>query len=130
MELYIVLAVAVVVAAILIYKRKGEKEVPQGLQVFDENGNVVVDITDRLTKVLGTASIRPTTTAGTITNALINSNTTLWYVIANVEYSASTTSINADLELPVLTQTNGGVHWEYVNNSNYKAGIDIIYGVY
>ncbi len=64
MELYIVLAVAVVVAAILIYRRKrGAEEVPQGLQVFDENGNVVVDITDRLTKVLGTASIRPSSLA-------------------------------------------------------------------
>lgn len=29
------------------------KEMPQGLQCFDEHGNIVVDVTDRLTKILG-----------------------------------------------------------------------------
>ena len=132
MTLYVIIAVAIVVAAIVVYKRrkKGAEEVPQGLQVFDENGNVVVDITDRLTKVLGTASIRPTTTAGTITNALIVDSNKMWYAITSVNFNQSWTVMDADIEMPVLTQINGGISWEYVKNSRYKAGIDIIYGVY
>lgn len=132
MTLYVIIAVAIVVAAIVVYKRrkKGEEEVPQGLQVFDENGNVVVDITDRLTKVLGTASIRPTTTAGTITDSLITENVTLWYAVTNITYDEGVTAMNASIKLPVITQINGGFSWEYVGNPRLKAGIDIIYGVY
>lgn len=52
--------------------KDGKKEwgtlnyMPQGLQVFDENGNIVVDITDRLMKVLGVVELKET--SGEITD--------------------------------------------------------------
>ena len=42
------------------------KNMPQGLQVFDEKGNIVVDITDRLMKVLGVVELKET--SGEITD--------------------------------------------------------------
>ena len=42
------------------------KYMPQGLQVFDEKGNIVVDITDRLMKVLGVVELKET--SGEITD--------------------------------------------------------------
>lgn len=36
------------------------KYMPQGLQVFDENGNCVLDVTDRLMKILGVVELKET----------------------------------------------------------------------
>ena len=49
---------------------------PQGLQVFDENGVCVLDVTDRLVKYLGVVQINGTN--GSITNDEL-SDGDLWY---------------------------------------------------
>lgn len=57
-EIYIIIAIVVVAVYALILskrKKKSKKEganVPQGLQVFDEKGNITLDLTDRLTRLL------------------------------------------------------------------------------
>ena len=127
--------VAVVIIAIILFikkRKKGAEEVPQGLQVFDNQGNVVVDVTDRLTKVLGTATIPANTTSGTISNPLIVSDVSIWYVITKITFDERWTRMDAVMGLPVFTQVDGGIHWEYVPEQGYyyKAGVEIIYGVY
>lgn len=60
MVIYISVAILVSIIAFLIHKKKRKKEVlavPQGLQVFDERGNLTVDFTSRLTRILGTKSL-------------------------------------------------------------------------
>lgn len=134
MELYIVLAVILVVAAILIYKRKGEKEVPQGLQVFDENGNVVVDITERITKYLGSFTVPTDADSGTITNSEIGDGD-LWYAMVIDSSTPSSVPTGGDViySYPVITKGDGVLYWNYPHSqtSYYKRyGVTIHYGVY
>ena len=135
MELYIVLAVAVVVAVILIYKRKkGAEEVPQGLQVFDEDGNVVVDITERITKYLGSFTVPTDADSGTVANSEIGDGD-LWYamVIDSSTPSSVPTGGNVIYSYPVITKGDGVLYWNYPHSqtSYYKRyGVTIHYGVY
>lgn len=135
MELYIVLAVIVVVAAILIYKRKGEKEVPQGLQVFDENGNCIVDTTERISKYLGSFTIDGNSDSGTVVNAEIGEGD-LWYAfvingIIGSQYVG--TGDMAIMSYPIITKGNGQLTWEYphsVSGMYRRFGVTVYYGVY
>lgn len=53
MTTYIIIGLLVIAVAIAVYvKRKSVKKVPQGLQVFDQNGSISLDVTDRLTQVV------------------------------------------------------------------------------
>ncbi|MFR1014675.1 hypothetical protein [Veillonella sp.] len=47
-----ILLLLLAIGVLWLTKRR-KKEVPQGLQVFDENGNAVIDLTTNLTCVLG-----------------------------------------------------------------------------
>ena len=73
-EIYI-LAAVVIGCAIYFYKKykdKKEKEMPQGLQIFDGNGNIILDFTSKTMKVYGTVSTG--TEAGTFTDYRIDPN--------------------------------------------------------
>lgn len=51
---------------------------PQGLQCFNSSGTMILDVTDRLTKMLG--SFTTGTVAGSLTDANI-ANGVFWYVM-------------------------------------------------
>lgn len=55
-----------------------EDNVPQGLQVFDKNGNITIDVTDRLTQVVGIYTIPRTSREGSITVPNIGNNK-VWF---------------------------------------------------
>lgn len=59
--------------------RRGES-VPAGLQTFDKNGNVMVDITDRLTKIVGIKRFDVIEPSGSITIPTTN-NEYIWYFL-------------------------------------------------
>ena len=42
-----VAVIAIIATAIIYKRRKKEKEMPQGIQVFDENGQIIADMTSR-----------------------------------------------------------------------------------
>ena len=48
----ITILILMLVIGLLVYSKR-RKKVPQGLKVFDENGNTVIDLTTNLTCVLG-----------------------------------------------------------------------------
>ena len=90
MELYIVIAVAVVVVAIFLYRKKAVKKVPQGLQVFDANGDIVFDVNDYAFEVYGIV----TTTAkvaGSVSDSRIKKSTCVFMMLSakhpNFNYS-------------------------------------------
>ena len=68
-------AVIAIIAAAIIYKRrKKEKEMPQGMQIYDENGEIVFDINDYAFELYGIV----TTTAkvaGRVTDSRIKKDT-------------------------------------------------------
>ena len=135
MELYIVLAVIVVVAAILILRRKkGAEEVPQGLQVFDENGNVVVDTSERITKYLGSFTVPTDADSGTVANSEIGDGD-LWYAMVIDSSTPGSVPTGGDViySYPVITKGDGVLYWNYPHSqtSYYKRyGVTIHYGVY
>ena len=130
MELYIVLAVAVVVAAILILrKKKGAEEVPQGLQVFDENGNTIVDTSERLTKYLGTFTVPTDAVSGEIINPEIGDGE-LWYTIKIEGLSGYHPYQDGVVtSYPRITKGDGKILWSYPSSAA-RFGAVVHYGVY
>lgn len=121
MELYIVLAVAVVVAVILIYRRKkGAEEVPQGIQIFDESGNLTFDMSTNTTRILGYGETHGTD--GSIVDSAITERT--WVIVTGT--AANNTMI------PLFTAVNGELSWHNFSPYLYSANgnVSFMYGVY
>lgn len=59
---------------------KKEEKVPQGIQVFDENGKTVVDITDRLTQIVGVKTLTKIEESGSI-DVHVTSGAKVWFNI-------------------------------------------------
>lgn len=59
---------------------KKEEKVPQGIQVFDENGKTVVDITDRLTQIVGVKTLTKIEESGSIDVSVID-GAKVWFNI-------------------------------------------------
>ena len=92
------------------------KEMPQGLQVFDENGKIKVDMTKRLTKVLGAMTISGT---GELTFEQYP-NQHPWMVVLVHPFGVNN-------EHPVLGITDCRIYWK---NTPAPYGGMILYGVY
>jgi hypothetical protein len=100
----------------------------QGLQIFDAGGNVVLDVTDRLTRVLG--EFETGTSDGFITDTNLDYGTP-WFIAKlngsvtvkegyNSYYSSS---------VPILISFNSqSLSWSFSGGS--VANHHIVYGVY
>lgn len=114
-------AVIAIIAAVLFYKRrkKKEKEMPQGIQVFNENGQLIFDLANNTTYVLGTGSTG--TANGSISNAKITART--WVLI---------TSCPADGVIPYFTVKQGEISWQYLSAtaSPSPKNVTFMYGSY
>lgn len=132
MEMYMIIAVIIVVAAINIYKRrkKGAEKVPQGMQVYDENGNVVFDINDYAFDLYGIV----TTTAkvaGSVTDSRINKDTCLFMIISakhpNFDYAHMTAEQYYNeqqfSQLPNFTIANGRISWDATYRSSSSINV-------
>ena len=141
MVMYVAIAVILVVAAILIYKhrKKGADTVPQGIQIFDDNGNIVFDINDCAFEVYGVV----TTTAkvaGKVTDTRIKKNTCVFILVSakhpNFDYENMTATkyYNEQFfsKLPNFSIADGEISWDgtyrgdNVNVSGYN--VTFIYG--
>lgn len=95
----------------------------QGMQVFDANGNRIVDITDRLQKILGVVSI--STQSGSIKNELLK-NGDPWYFFLDADNSGFGMSDNP-VSVPSVTINGDTLSWDF------KQGVvncKLMYGVY
>ena len=58
MAWYIIIGLLVIAVAIAVHvKRKSVKKVPQGIQVFNSLGQTTVDLSSRLTRIIGVLDI-------------------------------------------------------------------------
>lgn len=130
MEIYVIIAVIIVVAAIHIYKRKRSADMPQGLQVYDDNGNIVFDINDYAFDLYGIV----TTTAkvaGSVTDSRINVNTCLFMIISakhpNFDYAHMTADQYYNEQhfskLPNFTIANGKISWDATYRSSSSVNV-------
>lgn len=96
----------------------------QGLQIFNENGICTLDVTDRLTRVLGEFE------TGTSNGSLVDNNLlsgTPWFISI-----PSVSAVSFDSNSISITFSSNSISWEFVgyfstpgNHSHH-----IIYGVY
>lgn len=105
------------------------KHMPQGLQVFDENGNCVLDITDRITKYCG--SFKVNGTSGSLTNEILREGE-LWYVFKDIaEPKDSKPAISNIVYVgPVIEKRGNRLTWTYSNPPDQCLHGTILYGVY
>lgn len=104
------------------------KYMPQGLQVFDENGVCVLDVTDRLVKYLGVVQINGTN--GSITNNEL-SDGDLWYYPLNIKTPPPTPAIHTEYHMPTITKNGKSISWDYgLYPADKRLSMVLLYGVY
>ena len=102
----------------------------QGLRIYDANGNIMLDATTRLTKYIGTLSIG--TSDGSYTDDRLQDGE-FWYMTLKLnDYKKCYGMTNKFTEfLPEITREGNTIKWKYTNNdSTYRTGLTIMYGVY
>lgn len=92
----------------------------QGLQVFDENGQIMVDLSDRLTRILGVTSA---TGNGSLTHSGFTTGTPFAYAIERSGFW--TTSLN-------FSWVGNTMTWTQVKNDYAPSAVNfmIVFGVY
>ena len=119
--IYIVIAVIVVVAAIIIIhkRRKRSADMAQGLQVFNGNGDLIFDLANNTSYILGTGNTNAQD--GSISNAKITART--WVIVL---------SCPEDGSVPSFTATQGRLSWQYLGATHAPSpkNVTFMYGVY
>ena len=91
----------------------------QGVQVFDENGNITLDLTKQIPRIVGELTLNGN---GSITSTSIGyPNNKLWYFILG--YVSPSSNIEA---VPYLRIDNNGTKITWGN----QLGTKIRYGIY
>ena len=91
---------------------------PAGFQVFDASGNVIVDLTDRLGRVLGITTI---TADGNLTDAGFATGTPFWCCIPVATGRAP---------VPDISISGNVLSWDFQAGISYAPSNRLIYGVY
>nr|WP_092069553.1 hypothetical protein [Dendrosporobacter quercicolus]NSL47514.1 hypothetical protein [Dendrosporobacter quercicolus DSM 1736]SDL92505.1 hypothetical protein SAMN04488502_1011194 [Dendrosporobacter quercicolus] len=96
---------------------------PCGLQIWDANGNLTLDVTDRLTRVLGTFSTG--TTDGSHTDAALAFGTPWIHATSSYPYNSYACQ---------YTVSGTTISWTFIEGSPFnqdgKRPEYVIYGVY
>lgn len=107
-------------------KVEGVAKMARGIQIFDESGNCIIDLTNKLTRILGSG--RTNGTSGSLSDSNIQGNN-CWAI--------ATTSYTTDIAIPPQFSTSNGVlSWTYPGYSGKfpytvkKLDCDFIYGTY
>ncbi len=104
------------------------KNMPQGLQVFDEQGNCTLDITDRITKYCGSVEVNGT--SGSLTNEILREGE-LWYVFKDIVRPQGKQALKNIVYIgPVVEKKGNVLTWTYSNKPEQCLRGTILYGVY
>lgn len=137
MVIYIVIAVIVAVAVAVLYRKrdkKGEKKVPQGLQIFNASGNLVLDYTEGTYQIYG---VRKTVggQSGSVSDSKITSDTFIVpycfrYVTPATEGTTDYTQAIGVAILPNFVVSSGKISWSYAAKHNNKDAYVEMYFLY
>lgn len=121
----------------VIYVKDGKKAqgtvriVDAGLQVFDKNGNVVVDITDRICRYLGEGSTG--FEAGFVTNDVFLENVNAWVLPKQIYLKRYASGVTGNTyEYPRFYVSGNRLGWKYNSptNDGLRESFDFYYGVF
>lgn len=117
-------AVIAIIAAVLFYKyRKKEKEMPQGIQIFDGGGNLIFDLSKSTTYMLGSGQTG--TSNGSLSDSRVVAGHT-WVIVTAAPDNAL---------IPNFTVNNGSISWNFNTTASTSYGaviadLSFIYGVF
>ena len=101
---------------------------PQGLQVFDKNGICILDLTERLTRYIGSVNISGT--HGEVRLSGIPS-ADFWFACTNIKIDGYTSPAQKELMVPGITYKNGVLHWDInVLGDGKSFSATVLYGTY
>ena len=104
------------------------KYMPQGLQVFDENGVCVLDVTERLTRCIG--SINISGTHGEVRLSGVPS-ADFWFACTNIKTDGYTSPAQKELMVPGITYKDGVLRWDInVLGDGKSFSATVLYGTY
>lgn len=110
------------------HSRGTVKKMPQGLQVFDENGKIVLDLTTRLCKYLGEAE------TGFADGSLIHeglSEGDFWIFDLEREFDLKNHNVSQGIQIPTFTRSGNQLSWHFNGNgSEMRVNRHFIYGIY
>lgn len=104
-----------------------EDNVPQGIQVFDKNGNITIDVTDRLTQVVGIYTIPRTSSEGSITVPNIGNNK-VWFAF-NIKDAYNIPYLIWIDNNTIRYKINTAYDSNPLNSLSSSSVINLIYGV-
>lgn len=93
---------------------------PQGFQTFNASGQLLMDITDRLARVLGIQTLT-SPTDGSITVAAFATGTPFFACIPIA---------NGAAPAPVVGISGNVLSWDFVAGVGYVTNYKLVYGVY
>ena len=118
----------------VIFVKDGEKEqgtvriMGAGLQIFDGNGNVAVDITDRVCRYLGEGSTG--FTDGFVTNDVFLENVNAWVLPKRISLKRYENAGNFQTT-PHFHVSGNKLMWEYDSSTGaLRQSLDFYYGVF
>lgn len=93
---------------------------PHGLRTWDASGNMVIDVSTRLTSIIGVASV--TSSNGSVTNADFARGTPFWYF----------TNIPAGIATPDVSFSGTTLSWTWNANTTFfpRGNMNLVYGTY
>lgn len=108
-------------------RTEGTLKMTQGLQVYDANGNIILDVTDRLTKYLG--ELDTGYNDGELSNPDITDGVSVWVFATSYSYNNTVTSGTHVCATPQFTCSAGKIMWTFPEG-DVRASLHVMYGVY
>ena len=116
---------------IFLVVARRRKKMPQGLQVYNESGRIILDYTENTNQIYGKTTVVGGV-AGSVSNQRIKANETfiIPYNIRLVGGSGSEYYRQFLAVAPCFTISNGRISWEFASKHSQGAYIemDIYYG--
>lgn len=104
---------------------------PQGLEVYDEQGQLRFSATDRLTRLIG--EVYSGSSAGAISVPEFATHGSPWFCVYD-DTSTSAGTLGNQLYTPVVTISGTTLSWTFMDGPNNPSGIrqpsTILYGVF
>ena len=105
---------------------------PQGLQVFDDKGVCVLDLTEYICRIIGKRKISKNETTGRIE---IAGGGRPYFTVISIDEPKILKGVNTTNEdpvyppIPVFSVANGVITWKYHRPINQRSGVTIMYGI-
>lgn len=96
---------------------------PQGLQIWDANGNFVLDTNNRIGLII--SNIQTGTVDGSVTDARLGVGTPFWFCVLN-SFTVGDVPI-----IPIISVSGNTLSWQFPGYTNgVRRACTISYGVY